>query len=108
MAKKVKKKKGYGKNPGSRSLKCDRKSDNRMVIKMNINTDGGDHVQAKFDYDFRDTDFLDLINERVEEGIILLNPQGEVTSDGALDFFQTALMALASGTADVREEVEEV
>ena len=108
MSKKVKKQKGHGSKPGSRSLKCDRKSDNRMIVKMNICTEGGDHMQAKFDYDFRDTDMLDLINERIEEGIIVLDPHGDVTSDGALDFFQTALMALASGTADVRNEVEEV
>ena len=106
MAKKVKKPKGHGSKPGKRSLTCDRKSSNRMIVKMNINTET-DHVQAKFDYDFEDTDLLDLINERVEEGIIALNPHGEVTSDEALDFFQGALMAMSAGTAATRAEVEE-
>jgi len=103
---KVKKPKGHGQKPGKRSLTCDRKSTNRMVVKMNINTET-DHVQAKFDYDFQDTALLDLINERVEEGIIALNPHGEVTSDEAMDFFQGALMAMSAGTAATRAEVEE-
>jgi len=107
MAKKVKKPQGHGQKPGKRSLTCDRKSSNRMIVKMNINTEDGDHVQAKFDYDFQDTEYLDLINERVEEGIIALNPHGEVTSDEALDFFQSALMAMSVGTAATRAEVEE-
>ena len=104
----VTKAKGYKTAPGKRTLECKRKNTHRMTIKMNINTDdGNDHVQARFDYDFKDTALLDLIEQRVQEGIVVLNPTGNVTSDEALDFFQTALMAMSTGTALVREEIVE-
>lgn len=81
-------------------------SDNRMLLKLNINT-GNDHLQVRFDYDFKNTEMLDLIEDNLQDGIKEMKVDGVVTNDEALDFLQSALHGMAIGIAATRQQIEE-
>jgi hypothetical protein len=103
---KVRVAKGHGKKPGKRVVTVKRQGPNKLALEVAVSA-GDDNLNVKFDYDFQNTEYLDLIEQRINEGVEAILEDGEITSDEALDFLQAALHAMAVGIEVTRNEVDE-